>query len=68
MAFERARDTVRVEAGATSEVTFRLLERPIEIAEVVVERVMMMGGRRGLDEMPGSARYIGPRELETFSY
>ena len=68
LGFEQARDTVLVEAGQTSEVTFRLLERPIEIAEVVVERVMMTGGRRGLDEIPGSAHYIGPRELETFSY
>ena len=68
LGFERARDTVRVEAGRTSEVTFRLLERPIEIAEVVVERVMMTGGRRGIDEIPGSAHYIGPRELETFGY
>ena len=66
--FESARQSVAVRAGETTAVTFRLLEQPIEISEIVVERVMMTGGQRGLDEIPGSAHYISPAEMETFSY
>lgn len=68
LGYETGRRTVTVEAGATARVTFRLTERPVEISELVVERVMLTGGRSGLDEIPGAAHYIGPRELETFSY
>ncbi|NND71292.1 MAG: TonB-dependent receptor, partial [Rhodothermales bacterium] len=45
-----------------------LSERPIDIPEIVVERVMLTGGKRGLYEVPGSAHFLGPRELEAFSY
>ncbi len=68
LGFETARRDVAVTAGAVTDVTLRLREQPIEIGEIVVERVMMTGGRRGLDEVPGSAQYLGPRELETFSH
>jgi Fe(3+) dicitrate transport protein len=68
LGFETARQEVTVRSGETTQVTFRLLERPIEIAEIVVERVMMTGGRSGVDEIPGSATYISPRELARFSY
>ncbi len=68
LGFETVRLAVAVAAGATTEVTLRLAERPIEIGEIVVERVMMTGGRRGLDDVPGSAHYLGPRQLATFSY
>jgi Fe(3+) dicitrate transport protein len=68
LGYETARQTVTVEPGATARVTFRLAERPVEISELIVERVMLTGGRSGIDEIPGAAHYIGPRELETFSY
>lgn len=66
--FETARRRLTVEAGATTTVTVRLTERPLEISELVVERVMMTGGRTGLDDIPGAAHYITPEELERFSY
>lgn len=66
--FESARQSVTIRAGDTTPVTFRLLEQPIAIREIVVERVMMTGGQRGLDNIPGSAHYISPAELETFSF
>lgn len=66
--FETQRRNVTVRAGQTTRVNFQLTEQPVEISEIVVERVMLTGGRRGLDDIPGAAHYIGPQELETFSY
>ncbi|NBC17036.1 MAG: TonB-dependent receptor [Bacteroidetes bacterium] len=68
LGYETARQTVVVREGETTTVTIQLIERPIEISEIVVERVMLTGGRRGLDEIPGSAQYLSPRDLERFSY
>ncbi len=68
LSFQTLRREIEVATGATVEITLRLREQPIEIPEIVVERVMLTGGRRGVLEVPGSAHYIGPRELETFSY
>ncbi|MCH8961118.1 MAG: TonB-dependent receptor [Bacteroidetes bacterium] len=68
LSYQTLRREIKVAAGATVEVTLRLREQPIEIPEIVVERVMLTGGRSGVLDVPGSAHYIGPRELETFSY
>ena len=68
LSYETLYQKIEVTAGATVEVTFRLREQPIEIPEIVVERVMLTGGRSGVLDVPGSAHYIGPRELERFSY
>ena len=68
LSFETLYQKIEVTAGATVEVTFRLREQPIEIPEIVVERVMLTGGRSGVLDVPGSAHYLGPRELERFSY
>ncbi len=66
--FETQRHEVTVRAGKTTHADFRLVEKPVEISEIVVERVMLTGGRQGLANIPGAAHYIGPQELETFSY
>ncbi len=68
LGFEAAQQAATVRAGETTTVAFRLMERPLEISELIVERVMLTGGQSGLDDVPGAAHYIGPRELETFSY
>ncbi len=68
LGYERERQEITVEAGETARVRVLLLERPVELSELVVRHVMLTGGRRHLDEIPGSAHYIGPRELETFSH
>ena len=59
---------VEVQAGEETVVEMTLAENPVELGEIVVERVMLTGGRRGLDDVPGSAYYVTPRQLERFSY
>jgi Fe(3+) dicitrate transport protein len=68
LGFATARQSVTVRAGETTRVTFRLTEQPVEISELIVERTMLTGAGSRLDDLPGSAHYIGPRELEEFSY
>ena len=68
LGYETYRQDIVVVANETVEVGLRLDERPMEIPEIVVERVMLTGGYRGVGEVPGSVAYIGPRELDTYSY
>ncbi len=66
--FETVEVEAVVSAGRTTRVTFRLDETWVEIPEVVVERALLTGGFRGIESLPGSAHFISPAELETFSY
>ncbi|GIV80399.1 MAG: TonB-dependent receptor [Litorilinea sp.] len=68
LGFAPARQTVVVPAGAATEVTFTLIEQPIDLDEIVVRRTTLTGGRRGIAGIPGSAHYLSPRELERFSF
>ena len=65
--FARQRQTVRVRAGETAEAFFTLREVLSEVPELVVERSSLTGGRRGVNEIPGSAAYVGPQELARHS-
>ncbi|MFQ5568481.1 MAG: TonB-dependent receptor domain-containing protein [Rhodothermales bacterium] len=68
LGFKTVRQEIEVSAGETTQVILHLEEQPIEIPEIVVERVMLTGGRSGVLNIPGSAHYVGPRELAKFSY
>jgi Fe(3+) dicitrate transport protein len=39
-----------------------------ELPGVVIERVTLTGGSKGLQDIPGSAHYITPKKLDQFSY
>ena len=45
-----------------------LEESVLGLPEAVVASVSLTGGLRGLRNVPGSAHYLSPLELETFSY
>lgn len=68
LGFRTSRVAVSVRDGEPVEVTLILEEQPIEIPEIVVERVMLTGGRTNITDIPGDAHYVGPRELERFRY
>jgi len=65
--FARQRQTVAVAAGETADVAFALREVLSEVPELVVERSTLTGGRRGVNEIPGSAAYVGPQELDRYN-
>jgi Fe(3+) dicitrate transport protein len=62
------RQELNVRAGETVRVNLQLHEHPVEIPEIVVERVTMTGGLTGLMKIPGSAHYITPQQLDKFSH
>ena len=68
LGFRTNRTVVVVRSGEPVAVTLALEEQPIEIPEVVVERVMLTGGRTDIKTIPGSAHYLGPRALERFRH
>ena len=55
-------------ADDTLRLHLALEAHPIEISEIVIERVMLTGGRNGVLDIPGAAQYINARELEKYSY
>ncbi|MDZ4699209.1 MAG: TonB-dependent receptor [Rhodothermales bacterium] len=68
LGFETFRDSISLSPGETRVQDIRLAERPVDLDEIVVERLSMTGGYGGVLDIPGAAHYIGPRELETFSF
>ncbi len=59
---------VKIGSGQSTEVTLVLESQWIEIPEIVVERVTLTGGLKGIESMPGSAHFISPMELERFDH
>ncbi len=62
--FLTARQEVRVEAGVTAQINFRIEETAAALDEIVV----MVKGLQGLKDIPGSVQYISPKEIQKFSY
>ncbi|CAN5581985.1 TonB-dependent receptor [soil metagenome] len=66
--FGTERRTVTVRAGESTSLNITLLETPLDIGEVVVSaRESLTGGARGVRDVPGSATFIGQRQLERFA-
>ena len=68
LGFETFTTIVEVVEKETVHVVVQLQEEPIEISEIVVERVMLTGGKSNVLDIPGAAHYIDAEELEKFSY
>lgn len=66
--FELFSQIVAVKANETTKLTVFLQEKVIDIPEVVITQVSLTGGEKGLKDLPGSAYYISPKELQKFSY
>ena len=54
--------------GEALKLDFELLESSIGLPTVVVSSNSLTGGLKGLREVPGSAHYLSPKEIEKFSY
>ncbi|MFQ5446516.1 MAG: TonB-dependent receptor domain-containing protein, partial [Saprospiraceae bacterium] len=60
--------SIALQAGETIQVQLEVEESVMGLPTAVVQSVSLTGGLRGLRNVPGSAQYISPRELEKFSY
>lgn len=45
-----------------------LTEEVLDLPETVISHVSLTGGEKGIKELPGSAYYLSPKELEKFNY
>ena len=54
--------------GENKSLRLEMHESVMGLPEAVVSAVSLTGGRRGLRDLPGSAHYISPLEIEKFSY
>jgi Fe(3+) dicitrate transport protein len=55
-------------AGETLQLKLEMEETVMGLPSVVVEGVSLTGGLRGLQNVPGSAHYLSPKEIQKFSY
>ena len=47
---------------------FSMTESVLDLPAVVVQSVTLTGGETGIKDVPGSAYYISPKEIQKFSY
>lgn len=66
--FETRTHLMTVKANQTNNIAVSLLEKVLDIPDVVITHVSLTGGEQGLKDLPGSAYYISPKELQKFSY
>ena len=66
--FVPVQNTIKLAPGQTFQLVLELEESVMGLPAVVVQSVSLTGGMRGLRNVPGSAHYISPQELEKFSY
>jgi Fe(3+) dicitrate transport protein len=57
-----------LEEGQTLVLNLSLKEAVLDLPEAVVRSLSMTGGAIGLRDVPGSAHYLSPRELQRFQY
>ncbi len=66
--FETVVQRIEVGTSTSAPLTLSLRENLFELPAIIIERETMTGGSLFLQDVPGSAHYIGPRELQKFSY
>ncbi len=59
---------IEVEEGRSSPFQLQMEESVMGLPPVVVQSVSLTGGLAGLKDIPGSAHYLSPLDLEKFSY
>ncbi len=66
--YETIEKKINCAPGQKTRFAFELISTPYFMQEIVVEREMLIGNPNRLHDIPGSAHYLGPRELEKFGY
>ncbi len=66
--YDLKRLEVTLDEGDQVSIDFQLSENFTEISGIVVRGSTLTGGNAGINDIPGSAQYISPKELERFNY
>lgn len=59
---------ISLEPGERAVISLEMEEAVMGLPTAVVQSVTLTGGLRGLRDVPGSAHYLSPRQLQQFSY
>ncbi|PCJ87567.1 MAG: TonB-dependent receptor [Flavobacteriales bacterium] len=68
MGYATDKKTIDVKSGQAENVSFYMAEIVLDLPPVVVSSSSMTGGNSGIKDIPGSAHYISPKQIEKFSY
>ena len=66
--YRKVKQVVQVNAGIDSKVEFILIENVMDLPDMVIKHVTLTGGNAGIKELPGSAYYLSPKELQKFGH
>jgi len=66
--YEPGKLLVSVKGEETTRIDFVIEESVVELPSIIVQRVTLTGGMAGLEDIPGSAYYLSPKELGKFGY
>jgi len=68
LGYSSERRQVIIEEGQTLRLDLGMRETVLDLPEAVIRSVSLTGGATGLREVPGSAYYISPKEIQKFNY
>ena len=66
--YKKTRISVVLEHTKNLTTTFYLSEEVLDLPEAVIKHISLTGGEQGIKELPGSAYYLSPKELEKFNF
>lgn len=66
--YQTYRQIVHVPSGTNLELNIKMTELVTDLPEVVINSSSMTGGNEGIREIPGSAYYISPKQIQKFNY
>jgi Fe(3+) dicitrate transport protein len=66
--YRKIRVSVILELNKNLTTTFYLSEEVLDLPEAVIKHISLTGGEQGIKELPGSAYYLSPKELEKFNF
>jgi Fe(3+) dicitrate transport protein len=66
--YKKIKESVDLTNGGSVTLRFYLKEEVTDLPEAVVRHVTLTGGEKGIKDLPGSAYYLSPKELEKFNY
>ncbi len=66
--YERTSQKISLRDNEQLNLSVNMKELVVTLPGVVIERVTMTGGNAGVMDLPGSAHYISPKEMDKFNY
>lgn len=66
--YKKNRIPVVLEENKILSTTIFLAEEVLDLPEAVIKHISLTGGEQGIKDLPGSAYYLSPKELEKFNF